>query len=92
MAEKWALIPDDTDLLVTHGPPQGVLDRTGDGRMVGCEELAARLPSLRRLQLHVFGHIHEAYGRVAQGSLTLVNASICDLAYRPINQPVVVDL
>lgn len=93
IAAKWALIPDQVDVLVTHGPPDGVLDQVaGDERRVGCEALAARLPALGRLRLHVFGHIHEGYGVMRVGELTSVNASVCDVRYRPINAPVVVDL
>ncbi len=94
MAAKWALVPDDTDVLVTHGPPAGTLDLIpGDPpESVGCEDLAARLPRLTRLKLHVFGHIHEGYGRVSEGGRVFVNASNCDARYRPVNPPVVVDL
>ena len=58
----------------------------------GCEALRDRLPALARLQLHLFGHIHEAYGQVSAGGRTAVNASICDLRYRPTNPPVLIDL
>jgi hypothetical protein len=37
----------------------------------------------------VFGHIHEGYGTSAEGPTTFLNASICDLAYRPTNAPLV---
>ena len=33
IAAKWALIPDGTDVLVTHGPPAGVLDQTPSRRL-----------------------------------------------------------
>jgi Icc-related predicted phosphoesterase len=57
----WEHIPKDLDLLVTHGPPHGVLDRTFFGLQVGCEELRAAVLA-RPPRLHVFGHIHEAAG------------------------------
>ncbi|KAF8965761.1 Metallo-dependent phosphatase-like protein [Flammula alnicola] len=50
-----------TDILLTHGPPFRILDRTGRGDDVGCEALRARLSELRP-RLHLFGHIHEAHG------------------------------
>lgn len=50
-----------TDILLTHGPPQGVLDRTLTQMNVGCELLAERLQDLRP-KIHLFGHIHEAHG------------------------------
>lgn len=88
---RWDLIPAGIDVLVTHGPPAGVLDRTAAGADVGCADL---LDAVRRVRprLHVFGHIHEGYGRFERDGTTFVNASTCDRAYRPVNRPVVVDL
>jgi predicted phosphohydrolase len=65
IAKKWALIPEDTDILVTHGPPFGTLDTVSPRRThrCGCEELALRLKELHNLKLHVFGHIHGGYGQ-----------------------------
>jgi Icc-related predicted phosphoesterase len=91
LREKWALIPPGTDVLVTHGPPLGHGDRTADGEAVGCADL---LDAVRRLQprLHVFGHIHEGYGSTLEGRTACHNVSTCDLGYRPVNAPVVVEL
>jgi predicted phosphodiesterase len=92
LAEKWALVPDGIDVLVTHGPPFGILDRVAyGGQSVGCEALLAALPRIAP-KLHVFGHIHEAYGVVHRGGTLYVNASTCDLRYVPVNPPVVVDV
>lgn len=94
LAEKWARIPEDVNVLVTHGPPQGILDLTV-GRPpehAGCADLRARLSRLPRLRLHLFGHIHEGYGQATMGNCTFVNASICDLQYRPRNLPVVLEV
>jgi Icc-related predicted phosphoesterase len=90
LREKWDLIPEGTDVLITHGPPQGVRDGV-DGRPEGCADL---LEAVRRVRprLHLFGHIHEGYGREERDGTTFVNASICDRGYRPVNPPVVVDL
>ncbi|KAL8917095.1 MAG: hypothetical protein Q9172_005980 [Xanthocarpia lactea] len=56
-------IPDhpNIDILLTHGPPAGILDRTRHGENVGCEHL---LRAVRRCRprLHCFGHIHEGWG------------------------------
>ena len=94
IAAKWALIPDDVDVLVTHGPPHGVLDETIDypPARAGCEALADRVAQLGQLRLHVFGHIHEGYGQTKVRGCCFVNASICDEHYAPTNSPVVVDL
>jgi predicted phosphohydrolase len=74
LAAKWGLIPDDTDVLVTHGPPFGVLDRTRRGERVGCADLLARVRTMRP-RLHVFGHIHEAAGVARDGDTLFVNAA-----------------
>jgi Icc-related predicted phosphoesterase len=89
--KRWAAIPVDTDLLITHGPPSGILDCTYDGRRVGCPELCRRLGELH-VKLHVFGHIHEGYGQSVQNGTTFVNASICTPAMRPTNAPIVFEL
>ena len=83
LAEHWATAPADLDVLITHTPPAGVLDRTWRGEAVGCADLTAALPRIRP-RLHVFGHIHEARGRAVlpSGGLAL-NASHLNLLYRP---------
>jgi Icc-related predicted phosphoesterase len=91
LEEKWNLIPADTDVLLTHGPPHGILDRTDRGERVGCEELTKAVARVRP-KLHVFGHIHEAYGHTTKDGTLFVNASICDLRYRPLRAPVIVEL
>lgn len=90
LREKWDLIPVDVDVLVTHGPPYGIGDLCYDGRRVGCEDLLTRVRELQP-RVHCFGHIHEAYGVNVEGETTFINASTCDLDYRPINPPVVFD-
>lgn len=86
LAEKWALIPDDTDVLVTHGPPAGILDFVADGPPLGCDDLAERV---RRVapHIHAFGHIHDSYGEMELDGTTYMNVSICDESYRPVNEP-----
>jgi Icc-related predicted phosphoesterase len=59
--EHWAKIPERIDVLITHGPPRGIGDRMFLGARVGCDDLRAELVRIRP-RLHVFGHIHEAFG------------------------------
>jgi Icc-related predicted phosphoesterase len=91
LREVWARIPAGVDVLITHGPPRGVLDLTEDGRRVGCEELAIRVDEIKPA-VHCFGHIHEAAGALEREDTLFINASICDLHYRVSYRPVVVDL
>lgn len=88
---KWSRIPNDVDVLVTHGPPNKVLDLTVHGDHAGCEALAERVAELKP-KLHVFGHIHEGYGIRDDGSTRYMNASICTFDYRPKNAPMVFEL
>lgn len=105
LAAYWSKIPNSCDVLVTHGPPHGVMDAVDRGVMMGADSgfehtgsktLALRLSDTSELRprLHVFGHIHEGYGEFfdeATGILC-INASICDASYRPVNKPIVLDV
>lgn len=98
IAEKWKMIPDDIDILITHGPPNGILDsvpmRWGIDN-AGCEELRKRveeISTLGRLKLHIFGHIHCGYGIHEEFGVKFVNASTCDEQYSPTQPPIVLDI
>lgn len=94
LAQQWAKIPTETELLITHGPPQGLGDLTFMGVSAGCEALQTRLQELTSLQLHVFGHIHEGYGcfpAAGPRSYTSMNVSSCRWAEPGLNDPVVWD-
>lgn len=91
IAERWAQIPADTDVLITHGPPAGILDQVADSLAVGCDDLARELERLQ-LKMHVFGHIHESHGQQTLNDCLFVNASTCTGSYKPLNPPIVVDI
>lgn len=91
IAEKWRLIPADTDVLITHGPPHEILDSTPNGDSAGCEELRKRIEKLN-LKAHIFGHIHSGYGTITKSGIQFVNASICDESYAPSNSPIIIDI
>ena|ERR1700688_2573125 len=93
LAEKWALIPDDIDILVTHTPMFSYLDKTMDGPWVGSASL--RLWSKKnylkggRIKLHICGHIHEGYGICEDAVIPIrVNASHVNERYEPVNKPI----
>ncbi len=88
--KHWSLIPEDTDILVTHGPPAGILDLTDRKDSAGCKDLYNAIKKLGSLKLHIFGHIHEAYGQLVKDGITYINPS---KGYHPIcKQPIMVDL
>lgn len=74
LAEKWALIPENIDILITHGPPQGIGDLVWRGENVGCGELLKRVRAIEP-RLHIFGHIHEAGGAWVAGRTLFANAT-----------------
>lgn len=91
--QHWDLIPDDTDVLITHGPPMGTLDLEPRGLThVGCSELAARIENLKQLKLHIFGHLHLNHGVEVKNGVTYVNAATCTEEYKPTNKPIVVEI
>ncbi len=92
--QKWKLIPDNTDVLITHGPPHGIGDEVNLGfkaQNVGCIHLSDRVAQLSPT-IHVFGHIHEGYGEYKRGNTRMVNASTCNARYEPNNPPIVFNL
>lgn len=92
LREKWKLIPDATDVLITHTPPWHILDRTGNSSIhCGCSHLAARVAELD-LKLHCFGHNHSSYGRLDQDGTTFLNASAVNSEYEITNAPFVFDI
>lgn len=100
LAQKWKLIPEDTDILITHTPPFGILDGIPleDGSMyhVGSKSLRRIIGKVKPI-LWVCAHIHEGYGQFKDISLTgihyhFVNASYVNEYYKPINNPVKINL
>lgn len=90
--EKWDLIPSNTDVLITHGPPLGRQDKTyGGGGGAGCGNLRDAVRRIHPL-LHVFGHIHEAYGVTETDQTVFVNASLVNYDYQITKSPVQIDL
>lgn len=87
----WNKIPASTDILLTHGPPHGILDRTIRDDQVGCEELRHWVEK-HPPKVHVFGHIHEARGDETHGATRFVNASLLDHRYQMQFSPVVFEL
>ena len=87
----WAKIPDDTDVLLTHGPPMGILDKNEEGEECGCEELTKRVGDLN-LKIHAFGHIHEGHGIEEINGTTFVNASNLNRRYMCVYEPTIVEV
>ncbi|HEX5152555.1 MAG TPA: metallophosphoesterase [Parafilimonas sp.] len=80
IAKHWKLIPPDTDILITHGPAFGVLDKNRAGYHTGCEELVKTIKKIKP-KVHICGHIHEAYGQTIEGKTRFINACVLDENY-----------
>ncbi|MFY7788591.1 MAG: metallophosphoesterase family protein [Thermoflexibacteraceae bacterium] len=89
--QHWDKIPAAIDILITHTPPHNILDRTVDNEIVGCEELMKKIAEVAP-KIHVFGHIHEAYGTAQIGNTTFINASVLDVRYKVKNPPILIRL
>ncbi len=91
--KHWDLIPDDTDVLITHEPPYGTLDKPHIlAKHAGCQYLLGAVLRIKP-RLHIFGHVHGGYGREdAWGRVILVNCAVVDNACALAHPPTVVDL
>lgn len=92
IAKHWSLIPEDIDILITHGPPEGfgdlVLNSYSHGKRVGCTDLTQKVLEIKP-KVHVFGHIHSGSGIYKNEYTTFINASVLDEDYRYSQLPVV---
>jgi Icc-related predicted phosphoesterase len=92
LADIWDTIPQNTNIVVTHGPSYGYNDKVNNNFYerdphVGSPSLTKELASLPKLKAHICGHIHEGFGTTI-GEYVSVNASILDESYVPINKPI----
>jgi len=93
--KHWDLIPDNIDILITHGPPGEILDQVHHyaspnlGQHVGCYDLYKKICELD-IKLHIFGHVHEGRGvkvkDLGKGPVTFVNTSVLDMYYNLIKE------
>jgi Icc-related predicted phosphoesterase len=93
----WGNIPEATEVLITHGPSYGILDKVNypgarEDAHVGCKYLKNRIAELKSLKVHAFGHIHEGYGITNVDGIQRVNAAILDDNYDVRNKPIVVEI
>lgn len=96
LKEKYDLIPDNIDILVSHSPPYGILDESDKGTLCGSRSLRDTLDRIKPMVL-VCGHIHEQGSKSMlykhQGPNTwCVNASYVNEHYQPVNKPMRIEL
>ena len=85
----YAEIPFGTDVLITHAPPFGMLDRDHD-RLYGSKALLSRV-TLVKPRFHLFGHIHAGRGVVRTASTLFSNGAVMDADYVVLRTPEVLE-
>ena len=98
LGAKYALIPDDIDILISHAPFYGMLDQSRrTGILCGSRALRNAVDRIRP-KLFVCGHIHEGYGQMnyihayAHNKTYCVNCSLMNEDYEFVNKPVRIEL
>ncbi len=89
--EVWDKIPV-CDVLITHGPPYGILDEADifSGHLGDADLLEAVLRA--KPKIHCFGHIHGGHGVKEFNGTTFINAASCNEMYRPVNLPIEIEI
>jgi Icc-related predicted phosphoesterase len=93
LMSKWEAIPMDTDILITHGPPQDHLDVSGppwNTPHLGCALLRVKVDA-QPPKIHVFGHIHGGYGYKFHNDTHFFNASVLNENYEQVNNPITIE-
>jgi Icc-related predicted phosphoesterase len=97
--KHWRKIPEGLDILITHGPPFGILDLASSNEHAGCADLLETISTTLRKppRLHIFGHIHSSYGQATllrhdKQNVQLMNVSTCDDQYEPTHAPMIFEM
>jgi Icc-related predicted phosphoesterase len=93
LVEHWKAIPNDIDVLITHGPPHTICDYViWDNSHEGSPSLYFEVVERIKPKLHCFGHIHGGYGMKVIEGTTFINASNLDEDYMCVNKPIIFEI
>ena len=93
LEQYWAAIPDDTDVLITHQPPYGIMDwSVYDKKATGSPSLYKEVLKRIKPKVHCFGHIHSGHGVKVIEDTTFINASNLDEDYMCVYDPVLIEI
>lgn len=83
LIKTWQGIPDDTQILVTHGQANGINDIVDNqaGMHLGCHHLMSRIQELSQLKIYIGGHLHSGKKFTYFNGVQFYNASICGETY-----------
>ena len=87
----WENMIEGMDVLVTHGPPKGIMGQIEDGTEIGCEYLRKFVDRVKP-KYHFFGHNHAGAGVQTNGHTMFVNAALLTEHYQKFRPPIVVNL
>ncbi|MBA3453790.1 MAG: metallophosphatase domain-containing protein [Deltaproteobacteria bacterium] len=87
IAAVWRKLPAGLDVLITHGPPEGIGDRSPVGGRAGCADLRRRIAEITP-RLHIFGHIHQDGGVWRDAGTVFANVTTWECE----RQPTVIDI
>lgn len=92
LKERWSLIPDNTDVLLLHGPPRNYGDFSPFGQVhTGSPSLLEKIEEIQP-KLVIAGHIHSGYGRYEIGNTLFLSCSLVNESYQPVHEIQVVEL
>lgn len=92
LVHEFAKIHICTDVLVTHSPPFGILDKNAEQMHCGSVALYDRVKELAQLKHHIFGHIHASYGVETIDDVTFHNVCSLNEQYRYANAPHIIEV
>ena len=92
LKDYWELIPTNTDVLITHGPPYTVLDKDRIGQSVGSPSLFYNVIDRIKPKIHCFGHMHNNYGVTSINDTKFINASVLNDRYVIARGPQIIEI
>lgn len=92
MAQHWKAIPDDTDILITHNPPYGIMDKGHDYDCIGSPSLYMEVMNRIKPMVSVFGHAHNGHGVKVLDNTVFINAAILNENYEVEFNPVLIEI
>lgn len=89
MARVFSKIPENTDVLICHGPPKGILDNIRDFKRIGSQCL---MNAIKRVKPKIFicGHAHDGHGYHELPETDCYNVACCNELYKIANQPTII--
>ena len=91
LTHVFSKIPSNTDVLITHTPPYGIMDMVDTRENVGSHALEE---SMKRIKpaIHIFGHIHDGHGVEHSDTVEYYNVSVCDDTYNLVHKPTIIEV